>query len=240
MRAIITFHSIDDSGSVLSYPPATFALLLRSLAEENIPVRNLDALLQNDTRQGVALNFDDGMKSVFKNALPIIKDYAIPAHLYLTTGVVSKDGQTLSRPDFAPAFDMLSWNEVEALHDAGVYIEGHTKSHPDLRALGTDEIAEECTIADDIIESRTGRRPQYFAYPFGYNDARARDYAREHYKASVTTRLATLTCNDDFAALPRLDSYYLQAPWIYQRLDTPLTHLYIKMRGLLRKIKGSE
>src|SRR6516164_7287159 len=59
MRAILTFHSIDDSGSVLSYPPRTFERLLLALQHSGIPLLDLDTLLRAETKTGVALTFDD-------------------------------------------------------------------------------------------------------------------------------------------------------------------------------------
>jgi peptidoglycan/xylan/chitin deacetylase (PgdA/CDA1 family) len=239
MRAILTFHSVDDSGSVLSFPPRTFSRLLEALHDARLPVLDLDALLDSRTQRGVALTFDDGMRSVFTHALPVLRDHGAPAHVFLTTGAVGRQGWATPRAP-EPAFDMLEWDEVEKLQEAGVRLESHTHSHPDLRELDDRRIAEECDAADGIIEERLGRRPRYFAYPFGHFSARARDLARDRYRASVTTQLRPLGDDDDPAALPRLDSYYLRAPWVFRRLDAPLPRLYLGLRGVMRRIRGSE
>ncbi len=110
MKAIITFHSIDTSGSVLSYPPESFANLLDALGKSGIPVLKLDKLLATETDKGVTITFDDGMRSLVTSALPIIRDYDVPAHLYLTTAAVGKDNQWPGQPGKAPYFDMLSWD----------------------------------------------------------------------------------------------------------------------------------
>ena len=157
MKAIITFHSIDLSGSVLSYPPKSFATLLDALGKSDLPVLNLDELLSPDTDKGVAITFDDGMRSVFISALPILRDYDVPAHLYLTTAVVGKINQWPGQAGTSPEFDMLNWDQIGQLHDAGVYIESHTHSHPDLRTLQNNEIDQECERADALIEHRVGR-----------------------------------------------------------------------------------
>src|SRR5437763_8996597 len=73
MRAILTFHSIDDSGSVLSYSPNTFDKLLLALQRSAIPLLDLGTLLRPETKTGVALTFDDGMRSIFTEALPILR-----------------------------------------------------------------------------------------------------------------------------------------------------------------------
>jgi len=240
MRAVITFHSIDDSGSVLSFPPRALAGLLEALAHAGLPVFDLDTLLAPAARRGVALSFDDGMRSVFTHALPILRDHAAPAHLFLTTGAVGGNNRWSTQPAHAPGFDMLNWDEIEALQQAGARTESHTHSHPDLRALDEAGIAAECGEADRIIEARLGRRPRYFAYPYGYRSARVLDYARSRYRASFTTQLRELKGDEDPAALPRLDSYYLRAPWVVRRLDGALPRAYLALRGALRRLRGSE
>src|SRR5437868_7585413 len=148
MRAILTFHSIDDTGSVLSYPPNTFDKLLLALQRSAIPLLDLDTLLRPETQIGVALTFDDGMRSVFTEALPILRSHSAPAHLFLTTGVVGMMNRWPSQPPAAPLFEMLHWREIEALQGAGIHIEAHTASHPDLRQLSDDALWAECDRAD--------------------------------------------------------------------------------------------
>ena len=240
MRAILTFHSIDDSGSVLSYSRRGFAALLAALQRADLPMCDLDTLLSPATKRGVAITFDDGMRSVFTEALPILRDHAVPAHLFLTTGAVGGNNRWPTQPAKAPGFDMLNWDEIEKLQQAGVLVESHTHSHPDLRELDERDIAAECSEADRIIQERLGRRPAYFAYPYGHRNARASDYARGHYQASVTIELREIKGGEDAAALPRLDAYYLHAPWVFSRLDAPLPRAYLALRGALRRLRGSE
>ncbi|MEE8059672.1 MAG: polysaccharide deacetylase family protein [Pseudomonadales bacterium] len=237
MKAILTFHSIDDSGSVLSYPPSLFAQLLENLHNANLSVVNLDTILAPTTQHGVTLTFDDGMRSVYNNALPILRDHAAPAHIFITTNAVGTEQQWPKQPSDVPSFDMLSWDNIEQLHQSGVAIDAHT--HPDMRKLSTEQMAAECEQANDEIERRIGRRPEFFAYPFGYHNKQARDYSRKLYTGSVTTELRSLSHQEDHAALPRLDSYYLQSPWLLNNLSSPLTKGYIQLRWLLRTLRGS-
>lgn len=240
MKAIITFHSIDNSGSVLSYPPASFACLLTALNKSGVPVLDLDELLRPEINKGVAITFDDGMRSLYTDALPVLRDHAVPAHLYLTTGSVGKNNRWPTQPEDAPSFDMLTWDEVEQLHNAGIVIDSHTHNHPDMRTLDTGEMEQECEIADNLIEEKLGRRPKYFAYPYGYKNHDVSNFVREHYQATVTTELRTLGRNEDAATLPRLDSYYLQSEWMQKNLDTAFAGAYLSLRGWLRTLRGTQ
>ena len=240
MKAIITFHSIDTRGSVLSYPPTALATLLEALARSEMPVLSLDELLKDETKKGITLTFDDGMQSLYTEGLPILRDFSVPAHLYLTTNSIGKNNRWPTQPKDAPGFDMLTWEQVEKLHEAGVYIDAHTHNHPDMRALSVDEMKVECVIADDLIEKRVGRRPEYFAYPYGYKNDAVMNYVRNHYKATVTTELRTLGANEDFSILPRLDSYYLQSNWLQKNLDSFFGQTYLSLRSRLRTLRGTQ
>jgi peptidoglycan/xylan/chitin deacetylase (PgdA/CDA1 family) len=238
MRAILTFHSIDDSGSVLSYSPDTLDKLLLALQRSAIPLLDLGTLLRPETKTGVALTFDDGMRTVFTEALPILRSHSAPAHLFLTTDVVGMTNRWPSQPSAAPLFEMLHWREIEALQGAGIYIEAHTASHPDLRQLSDDALCAECDRADEIIAAMLGVRPRYFAYPYGLNDTRVRSFARQRYIGSVTTDGRLLQPTEDRAALPRLETYYLRREFLFRSLQSPATHAYIALRRAFRRLRG--
>lgn len=239
MKAVITFHNIDNDGSVISFPREAFRDFISSLAGSSMPCLDLDTILDPKTVEGVALTFDDGMRSVYQYALPVLKEYAVPAHLFLTSSVIGKTngwpGNTLE----APRYDMMDWNQIEACHSAGMRIDAHTDTHPDMRRLDNAGLERECDVTDALIEQRLGRRPKYFAYPYGFSNTIVRTYMRDRYVASFTTELRTLSCNDDLAALPRLDSYYLQSPTIYRRLSASPTQLYLRLRNLIRILRES-
>ncbi len=239
MRAIITFHSIDDTGSLLSFPPKAFDDLLSALAQAALPVYELDELLSSDSGDGIALTFDDGMDSVFTHALPVLRSHGAPAHLFLTTDAVGSDNRWPGQPPAAPRFQMLDWPRIEALHAGGVRIESHTARHPDLRAVDEEAIEEECREADEVIAQRLGRPPRYFAYPYGFHDARVRSVIARRYQAGLTTELRVLGAGEDRSALPRLDSYYLRPAWAHHNLDAPTTRAYLRLRHWLRRLRAA-
>jgi peptidoglycan/xylan/chitin deacetylase (PgdA/CDA1 family) len=239
MKAILTFHSIDDSGSVLSYPPALFSYLLQKLDRDNIPVVDMATLLEPSTHRGVVLTFDDGMNTVFENALPILKDFGATAHLFVTTNAVNSEQKWPRQPSDVPEFEMLSWQQIEDLHKSGVMIDAHTVSHPDVRKLSEWQLADECEKSNEEIERRLGRRPEFFAYPFGYHNREAREFCRSKYCAAVTTELRSISRTEDMAALPRLDTYYLRSHSMVNHLDELQTKLYLRARWLLRTLRGS-
>lgn len=238
MKAIITFHSIDDSGSVLSFPPATFARMITELLDSNVAICTLDNLLRPDVDSAVTITFDDGMHSVYKNALPVLKDMNVPSHLYLTTGYVGSQNNWPTQPARAPAFKMMNWENIAACYAAGMQIENHTVSHPNLCRLSSAQIEDECEQSDIDIESRLGYRPNHFAYPYGAYDERVAEVVGRRYKTSVTTVLLPLKRQFSAAALPRLDSYYLQNKRSYRHFFSPGASAYLRLRYWLRAVRN--
>ena len=175
---------------------------------------------------------------MFTEALPILRRHSAPAHLFLTTGVVGLTNRWPSQPPSAPLFEMLRWSEIEALQRAGIHIEAHTASHPDLRQLSDDALRDECESADETIASRLGVRPRYFAYPYGLNDTRVRSFARERYCGSLTTDLRMLRRQEDKAALPRLDAYYLRHEIIFSDLRAPHARAFLGLRRAIRLLRN--
>ena len=232
LRAVLTFHSVDDGAGPLSYPPADFEALLATLRAAELPVVDLDTLLAVETTRGVALTFDDGMRSVFEVALPILRRHRAPAHLFLGTLAVEATA--------AGAYAMLTWDQVARLADSGVAIESHTHSHRDLRPLADAEIDAECAKADALIEHHVGRRPRYFAYPFGCCDRRVAQRIGARYTAAFTNRMGFVSPRAARSRLPRLDAHYLRGTFARVPLTAPPLRAYLMCRKGLRKLRGSE
>jgi peptidoglycan/xylan/chitin deacetylase (PgdA/CDA1 family) len=239
MKAILTFHSLDDTGSVISFPPLRFRELVESLARSRMPVMDLASLLQPATSAGVSLTFDDGLQSVFTHALPVLRDHGLPAHLFVATDHLGRNNRWPGQPEHAPSLPTMSWDELERCHAGGMRIESHSASHADLRTLDLDAAEADCARADAVVAQRLGRTPRYFAYPYGYfTSALARRLSR-HYAACVTTQLRYLNERDDGAALPRLDGYYLVRSWT-SPLWTARVRAYVRLRGWLRTLRGTQ
>lgn len=239
MRAVITFHSISDARDVLSFPPEHFDALLDDLSSAGVPLKSLDDLIDSDN--GVAITFDDGMSSVAKYALPILRRYDAPAHIFLTTGYVGKRNDWPTQPKSARTQEMLNWRDIDVCIASGVRIECHTENHPDLRSLSIEQVGDELETANETVLKHCGRQPKYFAYPYGFTNRAVSDLCRSRFSASFSTRLGFLKVGQDKALLPRLDSYYLrERPGNTLPLYTRAGQLYLNTRSLIRSIRGHQ
>lgn len=239
MQAVLTFHGVDESGSVLSVRPRELASLVDALVARGVEIVPLERLLDDADRRTprVALSFDDGLASVHSAALPVLR--GLPVTLFLTSGRVGLDNRWPGQPDWVAAKPMLRWDEVEALAAAGFSIEAHSVTHPDLRALAGDALDAELAGCDEEIARRLGRAPKGFAYPYGHFDERVVATARRRYRFAVTTELAALPSRGlDLARVPRLDSFYLRDPAVQRRFGSASFRAWLAMRRTLRGVRA--
>ncbi len=167
---ILTYHSvrpyypgITKLVKEFTVPPDIFDDQLKYLRDNGFTAITPDDLTDSLT-SGKALppkpfmiNLDDGWLNQFRYAFPILKKYHYPAVFYIYSNVIDKKV-------------FLTWNQVRILANANMIIGGHTKSHPELPKITSDEARKEITGSKKTIESKIGKIVDYFAYPFGeYN-----------------------------------------------------------------------
>ncbi|MGI5862712.1 MAG: polysaccharide deacetylase family protein [Myxococcales bacterium] len=88
-------------------------------------------------------------------------------------------------PDDENAF--LSWDEVRALHAAGIEIGSHTLTHPVLTDLAEEEVERELLGSREAIAEHIGSRPRLFCYPHGTFSERVKQLTGRYYGAAVST-----------------------------------------------------
>lgn len=130
-----------------------------------------------------ALSFDDGMDDNHANLLPILREYGVPATVYVITGLVGNDNPWMA----AGTSRMMTEDELLDLHAAGVELGAHTVTHPNLEELGYDDCMQEMTASRDFLRELTGAPVRTFAYPFcKYRDEAVRAARDAGFEAAVT------------------------------------------------------
>lgn len=121
------------------------------------------------------LSFDDGLKSVFKNAYPVLRNLGIPAIVYLATDFIGVSSSTLAGKEKLKTFypkdpkivEFLNWKECVEMQSGGIQFGSHTCSHLHLIDASVEEIEKELKESKRIIEENTGRNCIHFAAPWG-------------------------------------------------------------------------
>jgi peptidoglycan/xylan/chitin deacetylase (PgdA/CDA1 family) len=240
MRAILTYHSIDASGSVISVSPAVFEDHLRAIAQRRIEVVTLTELLRlPDSRDAVALTFDDAFTNFDTEAWPRLKARGFPATLFVPTRFVGRSNQWAELPGGGmPALPILDWSRLARLQEEGVRLGAHSRTHADLRTLDGGALAGEIEGSVEDVARETGQRPDSFAYPYGFWSRRAADAVRAAGLYGCTTELRLLDRRDDGGLLPRLDAYYLNGPARLDLFGRWSFRTYVRLRGSVRAVRG--
>jgi peptidoglycan/xylan/chitin deacetylase (PgdA/CDA1 family) len=243
MRAILTYHSIDSSGSPISVAPDAFARHVVWLASGRVSVEPLAAIVQGgdcaaDGRDRVALTFDDAFENFGAVAWPQLRASGLPATVF----VVSEHVGGTNRWDGVPApgipeLPLLSWDALGACAAAGADIGAHSRTHPHLPDLPAAARQDELAGCRDDITARLGITPESFAYPYGDCDAAvARDTAAVFARA-CTTEYRQVGGSDSVHQLPRLDMFYFQAPGSLDDWGRPAFLRRIAMRRAARALR---
>jgi peptidoglycan/xylan/chitin deacetylase (PgdA/CDA1 family) len=239
---ILIFHSLDDLGSVISFPPPAFRSNMAKLHDSGYRTLSLlDAaerlrLGELFPSRSFVLTFDDGYASVYHQAFPVLEQYGMTATVFVTTGR-SRPSRLSERLPSYEGRTMLSWNQISELQRWGIDIGAHTCSHPDLVTLPTCEIQDEVSASKAVIEDTLGAKVYSFAYPYGRFDRRSRDIAAQHFGCACSDVLALVTPRSDRYALERVDAYYLRPEKLFDLMLTAAFPWYLRARRFARGIK---
>lgn len=107
----------------------------------------------------IAFTFDDGYKSDYELAYPLLKKYGIKGTSY----IIGK------YPDNATP-DTLTWAQIKEMYDYGWDFGCHTYSHVNLTKLDNDQIDEEMEKENAAFRNNGLPIPDICAFPYGaYN-----------------------------------------------------------------------
>jgi peptidoglycan/xylan/chitin deacetylase (PgdA/CDA1 family) len=239
MRAILTYHSIDESGSPISISEAVFRSQIAWLAKGHVKVVSLEALMRMPTSaNAVALTFDDGFVNFGDIAAPLLADHGLPSTLFVVTDAAGRTNRWNGRPGRGvPELPLLNWESLQRLTDHGVELGAHTRTHPDLTRAPKEQLQGEIVGSGDRIHVETGRAPTAFAYPYGAISDAAVGIVASRFAWGCTTEMRSVGANEARALLPRLDMYYLREAGQLERWGTIRFRCHLSLRASARRVR---
>lgn len=192
---VLTYHSIDRSGSPISKDPEAFRAELSHLKELGyhfLTAREYLEVLTNarttNERKRVLVTFDDGYQNNLTEAKPIIDEFGATASIFLATGFLGGYNDWLNSPG-VPRLAMLTEEEVQELSAGGIDILPHTHGHLDLTDATPEEIESDLDENEAVLKALVGESPRLFCYPFGRSNEAVHEVLRERgIKAAFSTR----------------------------------------------------
>jgi peptidoglycan/xylan/chitin deacetylase (PgdA/CDA1 family) len=152
------------------------------------------------------ITIDDGYRSGYSHAWPILKKHGYPFTMFIYTNFVK------GQPNAGG--QSLTWEELAEMRDAGVDIQSHSVAHQNLRAKTgkyqrefptyEDWVRHEMVDSKKMLEQRLGIAVNCFAYPYGNHSEFIRKAAQEAgYEAAFTVYGQRLTHSSAAMALGR-------------------------------------
>jgi peptidoglycan/xylan/chitin deacetylase (PgdA/CDA1 family) len=242
---ILTYHSLDDSGSVISTSPAVFRAQMELLSRRAYRVITLRELLDAwDVGEPVAphtvvLTFDDATENLLAHALPVLTALQFRATIFAVSGKLGGMNDWTGQLSGIPRVPLLSRSGLAECVAAGCEIGGHSATHARLDTLSPSEWANEVVGCRDALQSLLGVAVTSFAYPFGHASAALRAVVEQHYRAAVGTRLQVAQPTHDRYDLPRVDMYYWRSPSVFPLFGHRAGDWYLRARAAARTVRAA-
>jgi peptidoglycan/xylan/chitin deacetylase (PgdA/CDA1 family) len=186
---ILCYHRFGYRSSQLAVSPAAFEAQMDYLARNGyhvIPLARLAGFLERGEpipRKSVVLTIDDGYRSTYEVAFPVLRKYGFHATVFLYS-------------DFVGVPDALTWPQMKELEASGlVDIQPHSKTHANLtmRLAGEtdaryrDRLRAEVDTPIRLIQDRLAVPSLAYAYPYGdVNETVVDLLKRQGVRAGVT------------------------------------------------------
>ena len=241
---ILTYHSIDNSGSVISTSPERFKSQIQYLHDKNFKTISLNEIATcihdklTFPPNSLVITFDDGFKNFYSTAYPVLKEYGFTATVFLVPEYCGKNNQWDGQLKEIPVLDLLDWEEIREMADNGIDFGAHTMNHADLSKLSNDRAHEEIVSSKRIIQRNLKKDVQFFAYPYGRFTHESKAIVENNYSAACSVKLDFAGLKSDIHSLPRIDMYYFSNNNIFRFIDTPIFSIYIVFRSAFRLIRN--
>ena len=241
---ILTWHALDDGGSVIATPVARFRAQIRALGERRFQAITLRELLDAWEAgtplppRPVVLTFDDGFRSVLEVAAPILEQAGYRATVFAVAGYCGRRNAWPGQGPGIPALPLLSPAELRSLVALGFEVGAHGVRHARLDRLSVTEAEREIAESGRFLADALGREVTVFAYPYGRTTPVVRRLAAAYYRAACTDELRVASSGHDRHALGRLDMYYYRDPRRFRWFATAWGDRYLGLRRLGRRLRA--
>ena len=134
------------------------------------------------------ITFDDGYEDIIP-ALDFLEKNNITSTIFIPTDHIGKDNRwNYKATNIASTLNNF---QIKQLSRKGHLIGSHGKTHQCLTKLPDRELLNEILLSKRKLEKIINKKVDFFAYPFGYHDARVRNIASKYYKAAFATNKIT-------------------------------------------------
>jgi peptidoglycan/xylan/chitin deacetylase (PgdA/CDA1 family) len=138
-----------------------------------------DSLLVTVEHRGaITVTFDDGWRTTYTEAFPVMKEFGFPANVAVNPGTLTYSAY-------------MGLSHLQELHEAGWSMVSHTMNHARLTELTVAEMELELRRAKEFLDEQGFRGTDVFVVPYHDWTERERNIVSRHHRAArgVSTSL---------------------------------------------------
>ena len=231
---VLIYHRFGED----KYPSTNIAVdrfsqQLEFLSSNNYQVISLEQLvhsLNGGSRlpdRAVVITIDDGYRSVYTEAWPVLKQYGYPFTVFV-----------YARATENKHWNYMTWDQVKEMKAAGVDFQNHGFAHDHLALkpseMNMDEykawIRADLAVSTRILSEELKERPRFFAMPYGeYNETVLDEIRSFGYEAILLQDSGSVSKDTDLFFIPR--EAILGNEWatmehfqmVLERVDLPIS-----------------
>lgn len=216
---ILMYHSVNNEINSSQHPylctvttPRKFERQMQLLVDNNytfLKLSEINGVLNDNSlsqkKKYVIITFDDGYEDFYKFALPVLREFSIPANVFIPAGIVESD-----KPYLEDGF-LMDWNQISTCVKFNVEVGSHSLTHGSLVTLTYNKIKRELSESKEIIEKRLSLPINSFSYPYKFPEERksfighlSKMLFETGYEMNVTTRIGCFKPGDDMYKIKRI------------------------------------
>lgn len=239
---ILMYHHLEPnhpartpySISLLQFERQVMAL--RNARYETVSFQRLSRALKEETTlpaKSLLITFDDGYKSFFNLAMPVLQAQGMTATAFIVAGEIGGFNRW-DEDKGIPHRALMTEEELRAVVDAGFELGSHGWSHRDLLACSPAETEEEIVRARQFLQARFGAPVSAFAYPYGRHCAALYEsLAGAGFESAVIASTVPPREEGNPFAMPRVLVQQRDNGMRFRLKLSPLYRRYKKWRGML-------
>jgi peptidoglycan/xylan/chitin deacetylase (PgdA/CDA1 family) len=181
-------------------------------------------LLNHKNEKKILLTIDDGFKSFYDQAWPILKKEKIPFILFVNTREVGTRGY-------------MSWKQIKEISKENfAHIGNHSYSHEYLIDMSNQEIVDDVNLAISDLKNNLGYNSSFFSYPFGEYSNNFKNIIKNlGFKYAFGQHSGVVDETKDFFELPRFPIN--EAYGKIKRFETILKTIPLKFKSIIPEEK---
>lgn len=161
---VLTYHRFTGlKYDPVSVKPRDFEKHLQWLGQ-NVQLLDAEAFClalqgkQQSKRDAVLITIDDGHRSFYDHAYPLLKKYNAPAILFVCPSLINSKHNS---------GEFMNWEELEQVQRDRIIVASHGLSHRSLGKISIQEAEYEVKEAQKQLKQHLKIENPFFAFPFG-------------------------------------------------------------------------